>query len=131
MKRFIGVIMMCGVFAISSLHPVQAKAQTQKDSIAVITPIFSGNENSLTDTLAAYGKAITDPQLKAVVTDAVTTIKATPKDGSFESWYGWVIGVIGALLGVYQFIRAKLRKQENTALKTELLAEKTSKSRKQ
>lgn len=100
---------LCGFLAISTLfRPVQAEAQTKTDTtIVAVTPIFSGNETTLADTLLAYGKAATDPEFKAVVTDAVAVIKDTPKGGGFEAWVTYLFAVIAAVMAVWAYVEKK------------------------
>jgi len=94
------------IFTLSALYTIPVKAQEKKDSLVVVS-VFTGNEKNLTDSLLAYGKGATDPEFKAVLVDAAAVIKATPTDGKIDSWYAWIVAVLAAIFGVYQYIKAK------------------------
>lgn len=100
--------MLIGLVVMSALYPVQVKAQEQTDTELVSTQVFSGEEKNLTDSLLSVGKALTDPELKATVVDAVNVIKATPQKGGIEAWYGWLVAALGAIFGVYQYVKRSL-----------------------
>lgn len=107
--------MLIGLLVMSALCPVQVKAQEQTDiKETVSTPVFSGEEKNLTDSLLSVGKALTDPELKATVVDAVNVIKATPKSGGIEAWYAWLVTALAAVFGVYQYVKRKLAKPKLT-----------------
>lgn len=120
MLKGLKIALMLGVmFIASALCPIQVKAQEKKDSITVSVPVFTGNEKNLTDTLLAYGHAATSPEFQAVVTDAVTVIKAGPKENTIEGWYSYILAALASIFGVYQLIRGNKAKAELKAVKKE------------
>jgi hypothetical protein len=115
MHKLKTALMLISLLVMSTLYPVQVKAQEKTDSLVTAsTPVFSGQEKNLTDSLLSVGKALTDPELKATVVDAVNVIKATPKSGGFEAWYAWLVAALGAVFGVYQYVKRKLAKKQVT-----------------
>jgi hypothetical protein len=108
-------LMLIGLVVMSALLPVQVKAQEQTDNTELVsTQVFSGEEKNLTDSLLSVGKALTDPTLKATVVDAVNVIKATPKSGGIDAWYAWLVAALGAVFGVYQYVKRSLAKPKVT-----------------
>lgn len=84
-----------------------AQINAQDTAAAVVAPVFTGAEQNLADSVLAIGKALTDPELKVVVTDAYTVIKNGPEDNSFPAIYAWIIAGISALVAAITLIRQK------------------------
>lgn len=107
-------LMFVGIAAVLTLNSVQVKAQnpmydsTTTDSAAlVVTPIFTGQENTKVDSLASIGKAILDPESQAVINGAIDQLKDTPKGGGVGDWLGYIVGAIGVIFGVYKSFSAR------------------------
>lgn len=111
MKRLLTLFAMFVVMTMISAPTV--KAQDEKpiqilDTIPVIaSPVFSGAEQNLTDSIIAIANAATSAEAKLVLTDAVAVIKDTPKEGGLEAWYGWIVAACSALFGIYQYVRKR------------------------
>lgn len=114
-KVLLLAFMMVCMFTVLSLSPVTTKAQTSvtqsvesKDSAALLaTPIFTGAEQNLKDSLLSIGRAAVDPETKAVISDAVAVLKDTPEQGGLEGWYAYVVAAVGVLFGLYQYFKRR------------------------
>nr|GEY82300.1 hypothetical protein [Tanacetum cinerariifolium] len=90
-----------------ALYTYPVKAQEKKDTIAVVQPVLDGTQKDLADTVQAYASGVADPQLKSVLVDVVTAIKNVPTDKDPNSWYGYAVGVLGALFAAFAFIKGQ------------------------
>lgn len=93
--------------AVGSLYTVPVKAQEKKDTITVVQPVLTGAEKDLADTVQAYAAGVADPQLKAVLFDAVSAIKNVPQGNDPSKWAAYAFGVIGALATAWVLIKGK------------------------
>lgn len=82
-------------------------------STTVITPLYNGTEKNLVDSLQSVLNALQDPSLKSTVSNAISTIEATPKTSTFWTWAAYLLAIVGVLFGVFHYVSAKL---QNTAI---------------
>lgn len=131
MKKSKFAFLLCGLLAFTALCTVPAEAQPKGTDTTVlvqqggttvkvdsaankVTPVFNGTEQNLTDSLAAVGTAITSPEVKGVINDAVKTIIATPKGGGIQDWISWALAALGAIFGLYHYYKRATAKPKST-----------------
>ena len=109
MKNLFALI---ALFALMSFTaPIIHAQEVTADSLTIAKPVFTEKQN-LTDSVLAIGDVLTDPQSQVVISDVVTQLQNTPTDGKFQSWYGWGVALLLALISAFRYFRQKFNQKE-------------------